>query len=108
MTNILYQNYKHFKLPITIKPLEYGKLIFNQDNNFILQINRTNVALINEWPEFNLVKIFHKGDLALSYKDLTNSDLEFARLIENEKFVFKNYKLISREKSFSLFIAILS
>jgi hypothetical protein len=104
MTNIKYQNYKHFKLPITIDPLKYGKLIFNQDNNFIIQINRTNVALIKEWQEFNLIKIFHKGDLAFVYKDLKISDLEFSRLIQNEKFTFKNNKLISTEKTFSLFI----
>jgi len=36
-------------------PLKYGKLIFNLDNNFIIQINRTNVALIKECPEFNLI-----------------------------------------------------
>jgi hypothetical protein len=103
MTNILYQNYKHYKLPITMDPLKYGKLIFNLDENFIIQINRTNVALINKWSDFNLIKIFHKGDLAFSYKDVKISDLEFARLIENEKFIFKNNKLISREKTFSLF-----
>ena len=99
-----FQNYKHFKLPITMEPLKYGKLIFNQDNNFIIQINRTNVGLIKEWPEFNLIKIFHKGDLAFNYKDLKISDLEFSRLINNEKFTFKNSKLISTEKTFSLFI----
>ena len=27
---INYQNYKHYKLPITINPLEYGKLIKKQ------------------------------------------------------------------------------
>jgi len=30
---INYQNYKHYKLPITINPLEYGKLIKNKNKN---------------------------------------------------------------------------
>src|SRR6266850_1650496 len=32
-----FQNYRHYKLPITMNPLEYGKLIYNNidDNSFI-------------------------------------------------------------------------
>ena len=34
-----YQNYSHYKLPITINPLEYGKLIEQIDNKYIIQLN---------------------------------------------------------------------
>lgn len=48
---IKYQNYKHYKLSITIEPLNYGKLIINVDSMFIVQINRTNIALIHEFEK---------------------------------------------------------
>jgi hypothetical protein len=31
-----YQNYNHFKIPITINPLEYGKLILKIDNIYMI------------------------------------------------------------------------
>jgi hypothetical protein len=33
-SNLQYQNYQHHKLPITINPLNYGKLIEQIDNKF--------------------------------------------------------------------------
>ena len=57
---IKYQNYKHYKLPITIEPLNYGKLIINVDSIFIVQINRTNIALIHEFEKINQVKSLKK------------------------------------------------
>lgn len=35
-----FQNYLHYKLPITINPLEYGKLIEQIDNKYFIQINK--------------------------------------------------------------------
>jgi len=57
---IKYKNYKHYKLPITIEPLNYGKLIINVDSMFIVQINRTNIALIHEFLKINPVKSLKK------------------------------------------------
>jgi alpha-D-ribose 1-methylphosphonate 5-triphosphate synthase subunit PhnI len=59
-----FQNYKHYKLPITIEPLKYGKLILNilELNLFVIQINKTNIALINQYEELSKDStIFTKG-----------------------------------------------
>ena len=93
MTNIKYQNYKHFKLPITMDPLKYGKLILNIEKLFIVQVNKTNVAIINQHKELNSIKLFKEGDLIFDYKDIKINDSTFVRNLENKKFTFKNNAL---------------
>jgi hypothetical protein len=51
-----FQNYKHYKLPITINPLEYGKLLVQISDLFILQFNKTNIAIINQFKDHNKIK----------------------------------------------------
>lgn len=94
MTNIKYQNYLHYKLPITMDPLKYGKLILNIEKLFIVQVNKTNVAIINQHKELNSIKLFKEGDLIFDYKDIKINDNSFVRDLENKKFTFKNNVLI--------------
>ena len=97
---IKYQNYKHYKLPISINPLEYGKLIYQDPmkNIFIIQINKTNIALITQLENLNNVKFFKEGDLSFEYKDIKTNDNGFIRSLENKRFGYKNNKLVSSEK----------
>jgi hypothetical protein len=87
------QNYKHYKLPITINPLDYGKLIFKTENIYIIQINKTNIAIITQFDEFNEVKLFKEGDLMFEYKDHKIDDNSFIRSLDNKKYTFTNNKL---------------
>jgi len=98
---IKYQNYKHYKLPITINPLDYGKLILNIEdiNLFIIQINRTNIALIFQYDDLNHIKLFKEGVQILEYSDHKTNDNIFIRSLNNTKFTFKNNELFSTEKS---------
>ena len=107
---IKYQNYKHYKLPITFNPLDYGKLIFNIDNIYIIQITPKTIALISQFDEFNEVKFFKEGDLVFIYKDHKNSETSFTRSLENKKFTFNKNKLIliDTQKSIILVIFILA
>jgi hypothetical protein len=100
MTNIKFQNYKHYKLPITINPLEYGKLIIKMDNIIVSQINRTNIAVISQFNELNIVKIFKEGDFLFKYSDHKIDENNFIRSLENKKFTFENNELfrITTEK----------
>jgi hypothetical protein len=97
-TLIKNQNYKHYKLPITINPLEYGKLILKIEelNLFIIQVNKTNLALIYVYDQFNLIKLFREGKLVLEFKDHKYNN-EFIRNLNNKKFTFKNNQLVSTE-----------
>jgi hypothetical protein len=60
-----HQNYLHYKLPITMNPEEFGKIIDQYDNKHIVQLNTTNVAVIKKIDKDNFVKFFRKGELIL-------------------------------------------
>jgi hypothetical protein len=97
MNNINYQNYLHYKLPITINPLEYGKLIEQIGNKYIIQLSTLNVAIIKQINNENFVKFFRKGELMFEFKDIKRSDTRFVRTILDQRFTFENNKLISTE-----------
>lgn len=91
---IKYQNYRRYKLPISINPLEYGKLIFNIENIFIINITPKTIALISQFDDFNEVKFFKEGDLVFNYKDHKIDETSFIRTLENKKFTFNKNKLV--------------
>jgi hypothetical protein len=93
-----FQNYKKYKLPITINPLNYGKLIYQNINFYVVFINNRNLALIDQYDLYNQVKIYTNGELNFEYKDHKIDDSTFIRSIEDSKFTYKNNKLISINK----------
>jgi hypothetical protein len=90
-----YQNYKHYKLPITMNPLEYGKLIYQNDNVYIIQITIRTIAVLTQFADFNEVKFYKDGDLAFIYKDIKSADNRFVRSLDTRKFTFSNNKLVN-------------
>jgi hypothetical protein len=92
--SIKYQNYQHHKLPITMNPLEYGKLIRKIDNQFFVQVNKTNIAIITQEDNKNIIKFFKEGDLTYEFSDYKVNESTFVRYLENKKFTFRNKKLI--------------
>jgi hypothetical protein len=92
---IKFQNYKHYKLPISKNPLNYGKLIIQIEelNLFIVQINRTSIAVIKQNVDLNLIKIFYEGDFKFEFKDHIKTENTIIRTINNKKFTFKNNEL---------------
>jgi len=97
MIKLKYQNYSNYKLPITINPLEYGKLIEQFDNKFIIQLNTSNVVVIKQIENENYVKFYRKGDLMFEFRDTVISDKSFIRTISDQRFTFEDNKLISTE-----------
>jgi hypothetical protein len=92
--NIPYQDYQHHKLPITINPLEYGKLIEQIDNKYWIQINKTNSVIINQVNNVNEVKFYRSGELKYIYSDKIINDLTFIRCLDNKQFTFVNNELV--------------
>jgi hypothetical protein len=88
-TKMKYQNYNHYKLPITMDPLKYGKLIYKNNNLFITQVNKTNIALITEYDNLNHIKFFKEGDLVFEYRDHKHSENIIIRTISNKKYFFE-------------------
>lgn len=97
MTNIKFQNYSHYKLPITMEPLKYGKLLDQTNNKFIMQLSTKNVAVITQYDKQNFIRIFKNGDLVLEFKDKFINENSFIRTLNDTRFLFDNDKLISTE-----------
>lgn len=93
-SKIQYHNYQHHKLPVTMNPLKYGKLLFEKDNAYAVQISDTNMAVITVKDGINEVKIFRRGMLLYEYKDNLISDNTIERVMGNKKWIFKDsYKI---------------
>jgi hypothetical protein len=92
-----FQIYSHYKLPITKDPLNYGKLIDQTNNKFIMQLTTKNVAVINHYEKENFVRIFRNGDLVLEFRDKFINETSFIRYINDTRFSFENDKLISTQ-----------
>lgn len=107
-----YQNYKHYKLPITINPLEYGKLIklIKQLNIFIVSVTPRTITIISQYDDFNLIEFYRDGNLIFNYRDHKITENTFIRSLEDKKFTFKNNELIQIEyqKSIMLLLILLN
>jgi hypothetical protein len=105
------QNYKHYKLPITMDPLQYGNPVnvFNVNDGltvYVIQTNNGNVfnieVTINTETglKTNKVKAFRQGMLTLTYEDTQsvsapsgdNGDngTRFIRTINNNKYHYNS------------------
>jgi hypothetical protein len=94
-----FQIYSHFKLPITMEPLKYGKLLDQTNNKFIMQLSTKNIAVINHYEKENFIRIFKNGDLVLEFRDKFINENSFLRTLNDTKFLFENDKLISTQIS---------
>jgi DNA polymerase type B, organellar and viral len=80
-----------------MNPLEFGKLIEQFDNKFIIQLNTNNIVTIKQIDNENYVKFYRKGDLMFEFRDTQISENTFIRNISDTRFTFKDNKLISSE-----------
>ena len=78
-----------------MNPLEYGKLIYQNDNIYIIHVTLRTVAVLTQFTDFNEVKFYKDGDLVFSYKDHKTNENTFVRSLDTRKFTFSNNKLIN-------------
>jgi hypothetical protein len=78
-----------------MNPLEYGKLIFKNDNIYIIQITVRTIAVLTQFTDFNEVKFYKDGELAFTYKDHKTNENTFVRSLNSKKFTFSNTKLVN-------------
>lgn len=91
ITDVNYQIYNKYKLPITFNPIKYGKIIKANNNEYIIQVNNTNLAIIEHEPNnINKVELYNKGNLLLEWIDKYIDDNTFIREIGNKVFRFVN------------------
>jgi hypothetical protein len=96
-TKMKYQKYSHYLLPIAINPSDYGKLIEQFGDKYIIQLNTSNILVIKVSNNENFIKFFRKGELMIEFVDKKISDISFSRTISDQRFTFEKNKLISTE-----------
>jgi hypothetical protein len=107
---VKYQNYKNYKLPITVEPLKYGKLIIHieQLNLFIVSITPKTLAIITKNEDFNHIKFFRDGNFIFEYKDTIITDNTFRRSLGGTLFNFINNELVSIENLKSIILELIN
>lgn len=100
VTDVKYKNYNHFKLPISMNPLKYGKLITNFDNKYIIQIKPKNMAIIEVVDKLNKIELYKEGELKYKWIDRYIDESSFIREIGKKKYTYVNeeLKLLTVEK----------
>jgi len=93
-TDIHFHRYQQHKLPITMDPLKYGKLLDKIGNRYFIQINNKNIAIINHLDGQNEVKFFKSGELTYEYIDKFIDEITFKRILGKKEFIFKNNELL--------------
>jgi len=84
---VQYQLYKHYKLPVTMDPLKYGKLTYydKATNTYIIQITPLTHAhvmpAVEDGINENKVQIFKNGAMILEYTDRMIDDNTFIRIL---------------------------
>lgn len=57
-----YHSYFHYKLPITMNPLNYGNLVYTHDNIYISQLDTHNLLITQVLDNSNHVALYRKGE----------------------------------------------
>jgi hypothetical protein len=92
-----YQNYSYYKLPITMNLSEYGKVIEQFENIYIVKLTSSKMLIIRECEHDNHIKFLKNGDVIFEFRDHRIDDSTFSRIIDNTKFIFVNGTLVRTE-----------
>jgi hypothetical protein len=88
--NIRFQNYKNYNLPISMNPIDYGRLIIqnklDSGINYIIQNDKEQTINFNKFDKYNEVEFFKSGILLVKFTDILLDKTKFLREIDNKKF----------------------
>lgn len=101
ISNVKFQNYKNYKLPISMDPIDYGRLIIqnkiNADTNYIIQNENEQTINFSKFDNHNEVEFFKSGISLIKFTDIFINKLQFMRKIDNKTFYFENGNQIDRK-----------
>jgi len=88
--NIHLKRYKHYNLPVTNNPLEYGELLHYDKalKMYLILIKPLLIAKIYIKKLVNNVEILKSGKLVLTYKDKFINEQSFERIIGYNHYVY--------------------
>lgn len=95
LNQVTYQKYKTKNIPLTFNPLDYG-LVLHQDNNtyIINGLNGLSYAIIHTPNIHNLVKAYKNTTEILSWKDIYVNENTFEREIGKSTYTIENSEII--------------
>jgi hypothetical protein len=92
--NITFHEYKNNKLPISMNPMDYGRLINQNDLEngivYILQNYQDQTITFNKFEKHNEIEFFKSGISVIKFKDIFIETNKFMRIIDNKSFYFEN------------------
>jgi len=87
--NVTFQKYKNNNLPISMNPIDYGRLILKNKIesviNYIIQYKDLTINF-NQFDNYNEVEFFKSGISLIKFKDILINKSKFMRIIDNKKF----------------------
>jgi hypothetical protein len=85
---------KDIKLPISLNPINFGRLskTLNIENGqlFILQNNNGETIMFSKFNEHNEIEYLKNGISLIKFKDEIVSENKFVRIIDNKNYYFEN------------------
>jgi len=78
------------KLPISMNPMDYGRLINKNGMVYILQNDKGQTITFTKFEKHNLVEFFKSGTSLVKFKDEIINENKFTRIIDNKKYSFEN------------------
>jgi hypothetical protein len=86
---VKYHTYYHYKLPISINPLECGKLNHQFDNHYIIGLDSGNVLTVVKNDNIsNDCSLYKKGNLLIKWIDKIIDELTFIREIGKNQYTY--------------------
>ena len=89
-TDVKLQSHYKYKFPVSFDPLDYGDLISQTNNTYVVQVNKINVAVITCEDDINKVKLFKSGKLLFTWEDRKVDANTFIRTIDRNQYTFEN------------------
>jgi hypothetical protein len=93
-TEINLMNFKDMKLPVSINPNDFGKIInktsMYEGNIYHIQDNLGRAIIFKEFEKENQVEYFKDQNLILEFKDNKYSEGKFLRILGKRKIFFEN------------------
>ena len=87
------QNYYNSKLPIAVKPEDFGNIILKKDNHHVITVNKNTLIILDKDKDTNNVQFYRNGQLLYTWNDKIIDDNSFIREIGKSTYHFTNKEL---------------
>lgn len=92
------QNYKSIDLPISMNPIDYGRLIIKtkieSGVSYIIQNNKDQTINFKQFDNYNEIEFFKSGISLVKFIDTFMNNSKFMRKLDNKTYYFENNKQI--------------